>query len=343
MALSYLPFTANPRVQAASQNAPPFRRYEHSSGVALLQAGLIQLGFPMPESMTAAGVPDGVFGDETERKVRAFQTRYPPLEVDGVAGRDTLAKLDVLLIAASTPPPPPTPSPPPRRPNPSSPDYTVGTADPSLGHDPGAGPWASRTPTIATMAAKAAVITEVLPKIWAVWPDAARHLNHYFSNWGTPLVINLEGMLHSVPSAKPLFELEIAEAKSFVEQLDPGQHSITSTRLAQGYNEQTESMNWYLAIGGYSVWGKGTARVFDNAGARRYELDIEYKFYDRYNWDGNKQVEIFGVIITDEYMGEFHRQGLAREYDCFGSARRQLRWEHGQPIPRPQLNAPGIR
>jgi hypothetical protein len=70
---------------------------------------------------------------------------------------------------------------------------------------------------------------------------------------------------------------------------------------------------------------------------------FEYKFYDRYNWDGGKKVDIFGVTITDAFMGEFHRQGMAKEYDCFGSVRRQLSWQHGQPIPRPQLEAPGIR
>jgi peptidoglycan hydrolase-like protein with peptidoglycan-binding domain len=343
MALSYVPFKASARVRAASQDSPPFQRPERGPGVALLQAGLIQVGLPMPGSMGPGGLPDGAFGNETERRVRDFQTRYPPLGVDGVAGRDTLAKLDSLLAAASTPAPPPTPKPPPRPPNPVSPDYQIGTSDPALGHDPGAGPWGSKPKTVATLAAKAAILTEVLPKVWPVWPDAARHLAHYFANWGSPLTIELEGLLRTVPSARPLFELEVAEAKAFVERLSPGHHSITSTRLAQGYNQQAENMNWFLAIGGYSVWGKGTARVFETAGARRYELDFEYKFYDRYNWDGGKKIELFGFTITDEFMGEFHREGVAREFDCFGSVSRQLSWDHGQAIPRPQLDAPRTR
>jgi hypothetical protein len=42
-------------------------------------------------------------------------------------------------------------------------------------------------------------------------------------------------------------------------------------------------------------------------------------------------------------MGEFHRQGLAKEYDCFGSFKRHLTWKKGEAIPPNQLVAPGGR
>ena len=39
-------------------------------------------------------------------------------------------------------------------------------------------------------------------------------------------------------------------------------------------------------------------------------------------------------------MGEFHREGIAKEYDCFGSFRRHFEWKKGQQIPREQLAKP---
>ena len=53
-----------------------------------------------------------------------------------------------------------------------------------------------------------------------------------------------------------------------------------------------------------------------------YTLEFEYKFYDRYNWDGGKQVTILGHVVTDEFMGEFHRHGLARVFDLRGSVKK---------------------
>ncbi|MEA2700721.1 MAG: hypothetical protein QOI66_4992 [Myxococcales bacterium] len=74
-----------------------------------------------------------------------------------------------------------------------------------------------------------------------------------------------------------------------------------------------------------------------------YTVDFEYKFYDRYNWDAGKSVRLAGITITDKFMGEFHRQGLAQEYDCFGSFKRHLTWKKGEAIPPNQLEASGGR
>jgi hypothetical protein len=78
-------------------------------------------------------------------------------------------------------------------------------------------------------------------------------------------------------------------------------------------------------------------------GGPEYELDFEYKFYDRYNWDRGKSVEFAGITVTDESMGEFHRQGLAREFDCRGSFSRRFTWKKGAPIPPHQLAVAGAR
>lgn len=78
----------------------------------------------------------------------------------------------------------------------------------------------------------------------------------------------------------------------------------------------------------------------DTAAGRELELDFEYKFFDRYNWDKGKSVTIFTITVTDEFMGEFHRQGLAQEFDCVGSMRRHFAWRPGQSLSAQQLETP---
>jgi hypothetical protein len=53
-------------------------------------------------------------------------------------------------------------------------------------------------------------------------------------------------------------------------------------------------------------------------------------------------VEIAGITITDQFMGEFHRQGVAQEFDCIGFKRR-FTWTAGTAIPAGQLHVPGGR
>ena len=104
-----------------------------------------------------------------------------------------------------------------------------------------------------------------------------------------------------------------------------------------------ESPDWFFGIGGYTRWGKGEATISTNTIDRHYEVEFVYCFYDRYNWDGGKSVHFGNIEVTDEFMGEFHRQGLAREYDCVGSLTRKLVWDgdFGAPDRTMILARPG--
>lgn len=258
------------------------------------------------------------------------------LEPDGVAGKNTIAALDAMLAAkVKVPVTPPAP-----KPAPLTPHYMLGNADPPRGHDPGAGPWNSKPTTISHLALRSAIIN-ILPQAYAIiGDDATKHMAHYLGNSGSTYTIDLEDMIEDVPSARQRFEAEAQQAQQFVELLDPGTHAITSRMMQGGYNTKSENWNWFFAIGGYSSWGKGTATVRQGAGGREYALDFEYCFYDRYNWDKGKSVTIFDITITDEFMGEFHRQRIAKEFDCVGSVRRRLTWGHGQPLSNDQLTTP---
>ena len=75
-------FQSVPRMQTAVQNSPPLMKPENSPAVAALQQTLVDLGFAMPISM-AKGKPDGIYGDETFRVVRQFQSQNG-LKPDGI-------------------------------------------------------------------------------------------------------------------------------------------------------------------------------------------------------------------------------------------------------------------
>lgn len=120
---------------------------------------------------------------------------------------------------------------------------------------------------------------------------------------------------------------EFRQAQRFIETLPVGRHLFTSRTGESAFNFEGESTDWYFAIGGYTYWGKGEARISPSKWGKHYEVEFTYNFFDRYNWDGDKSVVVGGVEITDEFMAKFHRQGLAREFDCVGSVTRSLSWD----------------
>ncbi len=101
MALSAGRFSANARVQSASNNSPSMKQGEKGVAVAIVQQALVDLGLAMPlTTNNRRRLTDGIFGAETTRVVILFQNTFG-LVADGVVGRQTLAKLDELIIAQS--------------------------------------------------------------------------------------------------------------------------------------------------------------------------------------------------------------------------------------------------
>ncbi len=134
-------------------------------------------------------------------------------------------------------------------------------------------------------------------------------------------------MVKNVSSAKMLFERELANAVNYISKQPKGKISFTSANAVNGYNLKNQSRDWFFAIGGYSVWSKGEAIIdIDSSGKKAYYMEWEYKFFDRYNWDNGKAVKIFNIEVTDKFMGTFHRQGLAKEFNCFGSIKLTKAW-----------------
>ncbi len=310
--------------------------------MGLLQGALIDLGEKLPKSKAKSGGPDGLFGFETFTALKHFQTAHK-LTPDGVAGKNTLALLDKLMVAKAAKDSSIVLFDPRIEPGPRDPNYEIGTADLAVLPDPAEPRWNTR-PAEASYRTLWAAIWQVLPHAYAtIGDDAVKHMAHYLSNTGRPYTIDLEGMIDEVPRARNRFKAEVAQARMFAEKLPAGNYPIRSRNSQGSYNYKEENWNWFFAIGGYKSWGCGDLVIRDDSGSRRYQLDFEYKLHDRYNWDKGKSVTIVGITVTDEFMGEFHRQGLAQHFDCIGSIRRRFTWRSGEAIPDTQLASAGGR
>jgi hypothetical protein len=214
--------------------------------------------------------------------------------------------------------------------------YRTGAFDPPTPSDRGAGPWKSKPLEAETVASYAAARLACTPSMVYPGLNATRHLLHYLNNSGQTYTIDLEDMIRCVPSAKRAIVAEFRQAQLFLQGMPIGRHQFTSVSAEGGYNDKYENAEWYYAIGEYAYWGKGEATITASPYGRRYEVDFTYCFRDRYNWDGGKSVDIGDIHITDEIMGKFHLQGLAREFDCIGSVQRAINWDGDAAPPSEQ-------
>ena len=196
-------------------------------------------------------------------------------------------------------------------------DYKIGTADPTMTPDAGSGAW-NQTPWTWKLWSLKKLIQGNIGIVWMGMPDAVNHIQHYLGNTGKDYTIDFDDMIDDVPSVKTHTDTETALAQAFVETLANGKHDVTSGSGSTGYATKAQSWNWFYAVGGYSAWGKGKADVCHGRKGPDFILELELKFYDRYNWDGGKSVTILGVTVTDAFMQKFHRQGLAKEFDMNG-------------------------
>lgn len=114
--------------------------------------------------------------------------------------------------------------------------YRIGTHDPVIHNDPGAGIWNSK-PVTSKMSILKSEIWGHLPFAYPViGDDAVKHMYHYFNNSGSKYKIDLQDMIADVADAKDLHESEVDNAKKFVQTLAVGTHNITTDAAAAGYN-----------------------------------------------------------------------------------------------------------
>lgn len=162
-------------------------------------------------------------------------------------------------------------------------------------------------------------------------PDASKNLTHYLDNTGTPQDVDVDRMLTDLPdlpvnarNAAEKMAAEAVEAAKTSGATGPVTYPFT-TPWEPEHASRSESMNWFLALGGYQACTEGTVTVYppDPANGRpdwTYKYDYRVHVADRYNWDKGKDTDVGGVTIGDDQMQALHQAGLAQEYDVTGTS-----------------------
>lgn len=189
---------------------------------------------------------------------------------------------------------------------------------------PGAGEWNSELPTLENImlakAAKGYLASPGAAQRYGV--EAAGTFGHYFDNDGRDYSVALERLLKAVPRVANLYEVLIAELEAAAVTFLPGQYQFSMHVPRVSAIERSEDENWYLAVNGFSYWISGSIAVDD---ARVIGKNIVLHLWDRYDWDPGVEIPIntpLGPITVDqERVGEFHRQGLAKEFSTVAQVR----------------------
>jgi hypothetical protein len=160
-------------------------------------------------------------------------------------------------------------------------------------------------------------------------PNAARHMRHYLGNTGAPLTVNVDLMLRDVATFRQAYDRQLADAREKadlrVEGMGPNVQAsnflLTGDRKSDVYCSQSQSRDWFFAIGGFTYWYTAEVQVLPvEGGPAQITMIFTMHMFDRYNWDQGKMVSIAGITVKDEQLGRLHRVGLAQEYDVNGTA-----------------------
>jgi hypothetical protein len=195
--------------------------------------------------------------------------------------------MDAQLAASSKPPPFHPPSPP----APVTSEYGLGRGDPPRGHDAGSGRWNSSPKEAGYIALGTAIVAGLPVAYGAIGDDATKHLIHHFATRAPPMASTSKAWCGKSLRRKTSMKTKWPKPK-ICRIASRGSPRYPLAPHAERYNLPEESKNWYYAIGGYSVWGGGTAVVSEAGAQRQFELDFEYSFFDRYNWDKGKSVRL---------------------------------------------------
>jgi hypothetical protein len=187
---------------------------------------------------------------------------------------------------------------------------------------PGAGEWNSEPARLDNVAlarsAKTYLATSDARNRYGV--EAAGTFLQYFENNGEDYPVDLSKLLADVPRVKALYDELLAQLKSEAVTQSEGKRLFTLKDAKVSTVDRAESENWYLAVAGFSYWISGDVDI-DAEG--QISGRVTLGFWDRYDWDPGVVIPIptpFGQINVDQdRVGEFHRQGLAKEYDTIGS------------------------
>lgn len=170
------------------------------------------------------------------------------------------------------------------------------------------------------------------------YPFARNNLLHYLENTGTDVYVNLDDMMRKSEQLRDNYIKELRAAKLFCQTLPPGQHYFTSSHVSKD-DFISSDPDLFYAVGGYQYWGKGYVSITESKDENSlrnsdklcsYELKFQFMFFDRYNWNikvADSGVRLGSIIpVSDSFMGQFHQECLAREYNIFGTIEAEDKW-----------------
>lgn len=206
--------------------------------------------------------------------------------------------------------------------------YIAGTQDaPELSAPgPGAGDWNSAPWTMSlwseAQAIRAFLETGLAKEKYG--REACAAFQHYFDNTGLIWTFDAGKMGDDVPHVGAIMEREVARAVDFIRGMPRGQTEFTSQFALASRVERAQSLNWYLAVADFSYYVTGRVD-HDACGRGCARAEIFFHIWDRYDWDPGPVVRLntpVGAIDVDQvHVGEFHRQGIAKEFTSLGLKR----------------------
>lgn len=235
--------------------------------------------------------------------------------------------------------------------------YKLGTTDPIVQFDKGAGPWNSITPLPSQVDKSNRFILLIHVKLIDNWlkryfaPDAVKNLEHFLDNSGTTLEFSEDGFMNST-YCKRLYDNEVRDAKAFCETLSPGRYEIVSASATLGDAEKKGNLSWFgrmrpgnqnifYSLGGFRFWGKATVEISRLGKADIiYYMNFTFSLIDRYNWNWNPNSNVTqGTLVGDETWNDadfalLNLFGFAQDFDIKGAYTHKFIWRKNEYIER---------
>lgn len=207
---------------------------------------------------------------------------------------------------------------------PPPPTFVLGQSAPLIVRGVGSGEWGVDSPTASKVSLKVAAQIE-LATLTSVFPDAARHMQHFFENTGTDYQVDLKRIVETTDAGRELYLSQRTAAIKYAvaNAVDGVPLSFVSSKLEQrAFAEGNE--NWFYASGGFSGYSRSTV----TKNGDQFSMKFELNFVDPYNWDRG-QTNLGGFNVKDSFMADFHRQGIAKDFMLVGKLPLTISWSSG--------------
>ena len=202
--------------------------------------------------------------------------------------------------------------------------YVIGEQEPMRRNTLTVGTWNTMVAPFGTWAVQSrAKMTAIAGSLFASWPDASRHLNHFLENTGTPLEVRFRNMNLESASAKRHLYSEIDDALRFAEQLAEKDGRFVMVTPTEKSASNADG-NWLYAVGEYTTWARASVARCGDA----FSMNWHFYFRDIYDWAMGTGKG--GGLVTDEEMALLHRYGRAKEYEMNGRHFIHFEWQKGQ-------------